>query len=707
MTTNEIKINDINYKNLFQKYSLFLITSNILDENIFSKSCIIDSIQLSKQQFSVLSVVYSKNKFCLAMLKKTSTCENSFINYVCSEFPQFDVNVISLADCENDFFRNKYFEKNNRLLFKLLINSINSFSDSYNNLTGNLYYKIPGQLIKSNNQIIGQRLLQIDITPDMHMALNIRTFRLYTKELKENKKHYTEFVIDPITNQLRRALKSDENIKERFIRKRFKKKAHIDAISIKSLKSFEKSKMGILTNFINDFKERFGNIIDFDFVEYPSQKYTFPKNIKTYELNNYKTIIQQQGIALVNLIPEALESEEIINKIAQTFDEDFEIHVELENEIQPNKFNIVLIYDNSHYTEDDDPYKNLHSNNLVQVITYDSLSKSIFIDEDDLEEESISYKAIVDKIIKELCIKRELKLNKVELVQIDKIIKEPWTFVSIYSEIDDDSNKRNIIFYRLKLYPDGTFELDNFTNSLTKDFEKLRLITLANIYFSDESSLESGEKLEGFFYKNILNIHTIIKTSLYTLPNFNNIKDVLIKTQKTNLIDIKILKKGIEEFTTETNNSLQWKDNVLSVINNSTEAIKNSDLNKAINVKSAIGCNFNRWFYEHYNILINPEFKNADFEQKFNWNNVLDIQLFNKDFQGIQNICYIAGKDRTGKTSFNKSLTNFNIVRRIYAETENQFSEILPFLKVSFIRPNSNTVLPFPFKYLREYTSSL
>ncbi|OQA46518.1 MAG: hypothetical protein BWY47_01707 [Bacteroidetes bacterium ADurb.Bin302] len=49
------------------------------------------------------------------------------------------------------------------------------------------------------------------------------------------------------------------------------------------------------------------------------------------------------------------------------------------------------------------------------------------------------------------------------------------------------------------------------------------------------------------------------------------------------------------------------------------------------------------------------------------------------------------------------SVHNACIVRKVIADGEIEFEKFLQLLAVDFVRNNQHTVLPFPFKYLREY----
>ena len=80
----------------------------------------------------------------------------------------------------------------------------------------------------------------------------------------------------------------------------------------------------------------------------------------------------------------------------------------------------------------------------------------------------------------------------------------------------------------------------------------------------------------------------------------------------------------------------------------------------------------------------------------------LDIKCFQKD--GFQ--YYYSGVSGYGLNSKIQCATN---IRRIipYKNSELFFDQLLPLMGVTFVRNGQLTVVPFPFKYLREYINSL
>ena len=94
--------------------------------------------------------------------------------------------------------------------------------------------------------------------------------------------------------------------------------------------------------------------------------------------------------------------------------------------------------------------------------------------------------------------------------------------------------------------------------------------------------------------------------------------------------------------------------------------------------------------------------KDQDFEDQYLLENILDIKYYQQpDYEDTPSFYYYVG---TKRASLQTSIHNACSVRKVVSETDDlEFSELLPLMAVEFVRNNQYTVLPFPFKYLREW----
>ena len=104
----------------------------------------------------------------------------------------------------------------------------------------------------------------------------------------------------------------------------------------------------------------------------------------------------------------------------------------------------------------------------------------------------------------------------------------------------------------------------------------------------------------------------------------------------------------------------------------------------------------NRFIFEESGVLIGNALKSARNKEAL-FGGVLGIRHFCKDDAQYYYSGYL------GK-SINRSFPHACRIRKVCSTGQTlQFQRYLPLLEVDFIRANGWTVIPFPFKYLREW----
>ena len=123
---------------------------------------------------------------------------------------------------------------------------------------------------------------------------------------------------------------------------------------------------------------------------------------------------------------------------------------------------------------------------------------------------------------------------------------------------------------------------------------------------------------------------------------------------------------------------------------------------------------------ENTGILVAKEIKSSVHEETYELENVTDIQTFpvNRKVYAedksvrkeVPSFSFIAGRKKLYATNGGMQLTLSVgcLIRSVIWEKECQYEEILPMHAVEFVRNDSYyTVLPFSFKYLREYAKMI
>lgn len=120
------------------------------------------------------------------------------------------------------------------------------------------------------------------------------------------------------------------------------------------------------------------------------------------------------------------------------------------------------------------------------------------------------------------------------------------------------------------------------------------------------------------------------------------------------------------------------------------------ELRHILNLKSNLGKQINRFIFEESGVLIGNALKSARNKEAL-FGGVLGIRHFCKDDAQYYYSGYL------GK-SINRSFPHACRIRKVCSTGQTlQFQRYLPLLEVDFIRANGWTVIPFPFKYLREW----
>ena len=135
---------------------------------------------------------------------------------------------------------------------------------------------------------------------------------------------------------------------------------------------------------------------------------------------------------------------------------------------------------------------------------------------------------------------------------------------------------------------------------------------------------------------------------------------------------------------------------VLNAINQHGMKVSRKELRHILNLKSNLGKQINRFIFEESGVLIGNALKSARNKEAL-FGGVLGIRHFCKDDAQYYYSGYL------GK-SINRSFPHACRIRKVCSTGQTlQFQRYLPLLEVDFIRANGWTVIPFPFKYLREW----
>lgn len=132
-----------------------------------------------------------------------------------------------------------------------------------------------------------------------------------------------------------------------------------------------------------------------------------------------------------------------------------------------------------------------------------------------------------------------------------------------------------------------------------------------------------------------------------------------------------------------------------------SDAFEIKAMKKILNMRTGIASKFNRFLHEKYGVWIDGELRKGEFEATYQIGNLLNIKYeYNeKDYlDGRTFVYYVGAKSKR------LAYPNACCMRKVISLGEElEYEEALPLMAVEFVRNSQYTVLPFPFKYLREY----
>lgn len=696
MLTNRINVT-YNMENIDADFDVFRVEKANKD---YYKYNILDS---AVYEFKAAAVQWTFGATALVLFRKGEVTEQQFKESIMKEYEDVKIQKIDLFDseqCSNCF----YFE--NRLLAQLLINSMRTPKHEafmYNNLTGKLFYHDPSW--KHKDKLTGKvnfiRFLEIVIDPGMYLNLEHKTFKRYDRESNGL------YVIDSKTGEFRKKLKTDTNVityKEGSLpHNHFR----VDNFDITDITHFRKSKMGVMEQFLRDVNDNLSKHISIDIVEREDAQQFDISNLEKKGISEleYGEMLQKKGVVIVDENDSEI-SKDIVAKLQEELEKYYHVKAAVGN-LSGDAYNIRIIHDGEYYAENEmhDPHSDNLKGYIVQHITEEA-------------EHFTNIKGSspdIKKIVQELIIKGDVRERMISIFDWKRLDSgKDWTFVlrkKIKTKFGENVEHMNFgnkkafnyyNYYRLKIDGNGKMEFDAFCDSNQSETEEWNKICYAYDFVEDKHHGVQNH-VEGLMYSNIDNIHAILLTREKTLPNISALMDTLIETDAKERVSKEILLKAINDFETEYIAAgeiiSEWK-NKLSV---ETEMITKKSIKKILNMKSGTASKFNRFLHQKYGIWIDGELRKGEFEYLYQIGNLLNIKYdYNENdyLDGRAFVYYVGAKGNNKKTKY----PNACCMRKVISLGETlEYEEALPLMTVEFVRNSQFTVLPFPFKYLREY----
>ena len=686
MLTNKINVT-YNMENIDADFDIFRVEKANKD---YYKYNILDS---AVYEFKAAAVQWTFGATALVLFRKGEVTEQQFKESIMKEYEDVKIQKIDLFDSEQC----KCFQYQKRLLAQLLINSMRTPKHDafrYSNLTGKLFYHNPAW--KYKDKYI--RFLEITIDPGMYLNLNHETFRSV-----ENESMGTH-IIDSKTGEFRKKLKSDTE--GATYKKGSLKHNHfrVDNFDMTDYAHFCKSKMGVMEQFLKDVKE---NLSKYIFIEFMEREDACEFDISNWEKAGisdfeYGDLLKTKGVVIVDEI-RTDKSKEIVKLLSMELLEYYGVEASI-GDLTFEAYNIRIIHDEDYYIDNElpDPHNNIKGY-IVQHMT----------EEAEHFTESSGSSPAVRKIVQELIIKGDVKEKLISIYDWKRLDSgKSWTFVireSRKTEFGENTKHVNFAnievknyfnYYRLKIDCDGKMDFDSFCdvdNVASEEWEKI----CCAYDLIESKQFRVKNKINGLLYSDIDNIHAIIETREKTIPNITALMNMLRETDAKQKVQKDVLIQAINEFEHAYQDCCEnvqlWK----SKLSEKEEMITKKELKKVLNMRTNAASLFNRFLHEKYGIWIYGEWRKEEFDAIYQIGNLLNIkyEYNNNDYDDGHTFVYYVGAK-----SKRISYPNACCMRKVVSLGDKlEYEELLPLMAVEFVRNSQYTVIPFPFKYLREY----
>lgn len=671
--TNKFKSELKDVEKYYDIFGLKKKFSNCKTENEYGKF-IKRANTLSKEHEEKLLSLVIRNNTLYLLFKKDEVSKKSLEEYI--------------LDYEIEHFPNmKYTHK-----LELIINSLNKYKyPNKSNIIGKVYRLSRSSIYLEFNFYNNLIIEKVSTFTKIRNKKDVEYYRKHNRTLYKivgDTIVYEPYNVDEYKNIY---------LDKKIYGGSSKQKNNVPFFSIRSFENFQSSKIGVLTDLLLDIKE------------YLSHCLTITPIFKEYnEINWIKTKSMHENlICTLNQISfniiDTTNTKDISQNLKQLLVHAFKKNningnnIIISNTINKNAINLNIIYSIDYYTENNINDAYIYSMKVaVQNIYVESIEKEWKNKKESISQDKLYYSNIANKLLIEGLMKYEI-VNHISLLEKCYNISIPnWKFLYRYSY---NKNKKEKIqkYFQLQI-KEGSLDIQELSISNSEIFFRdssynYAIINekgnLMEIYDTKESPIPDYQ----FIYKRFQdceNVDFIDKSELLQYIDLFEKEQIhnILETQIDSFMEKSLLFKNSIKNLQEKRPS---RDTVLKCIPKDKKGYKYFG-------------EFIEYFYKKKGIRLSPLLKKSkDVKSYIAGMYKINYQSFyNSD--GTPMIKYVVGKIKDSK--FNQSIATSMLFKVIKNCDEENFKKYATMLAVDFIRINQYTVIPYPFKYLREYACS-
>jgi hypothetical protein len=657
--------------------------------------------QLIGNEYNACAVMFQYGKYAYAMFRRPIETYELLSKIRCNQDFAHDAVIEVPAKATRDEATDCICEA---WLAQILLNSLSSSRSRFSkfhfcNLTGSLLL-IPDYSGKQRDFIDAAK---VSVSSDYLMEVKIIRHRKKISVLSElknagdSRKNELRKALDgpcyqihESTGRFRRVLPRDEKIDSKLSYVPcgvFRQKASIPFLEFGSYNKFVTSRAGILHTFLKDIKSYLSKYMQ---VESISREFNHCLDLTGTIMKKPHQLLSKLDNIPMRIV-DCIGNEESA-ELTRTLKKGLAPYVSDQKQITIGKkdkvhtLNFRIIHDAAYYEDNGlkDEYLPSTDDYHRQHLTFEDSNLDI-------------HEAMVKTLIKEQLIKRDIAQGQLSIFDWCKIdATKVWTFAAC------DKKANRFVFMDIK--PDGSFDFRELDGTDIFDLREYQQY-IDYLESAKKDEWKSGLTIEGLVASEDGDINLIFRTNEITLPQLEEIEAIIREVDKELPLGKRTgfeLAKLVDTFANRqesTSDKLNSFSKDLKKFGN--DEMQKNQFRKLLNEQ--LGKNTKLATSLRDYLLFDHAIRLSFPKQRERLETLFDATLNIKYFGETEREAFYCVGDRRENIQF--SFKDACHLRKIIAVNGSKliFKKLLPTMNVDFVRTGQSTVIPFPFKYLREY----
>jgi hypothetical protein len=613
--------------------------------------------------------------------------------------------VSQKIDCTIDLVERPQHIRQKHKLFQLFLNAAPNSDHHryrYHNVTGRLFITSADSDF-TNKPDQSRIAMEVEVKPDFTIQLHTRTFTSLNRHEdlaldkycrpseKERKKLWSkeQFLFDPATDRFKRynePLDGEVPLKDRYVNRRPKcarlikgknKKNRIDFFSLNP-KKYGTTKIALFNELYFDaFLPKFRGYFDVQQVCRPE---TAVESVHFEKSATDRTgMLRNEPVRLINNTIDAKAEQQFKAALR----EHFGLSARSTRHADPRAINFVMNNDIEHYQrhkEEKDRYEQFKG-------TPECATQQFTLQEFKGAENS---QAFIAKLVTELHLKYDIARSQMTVFDWGRLqASGTWSFV-----LKEEEDKQEPVFHFLSIHPDGQMKFSSLTRDLFTEGFHSKLTAIFDRH------PRGGQPIEGVILDEGGNLNVIQKTDLRAFPNLDGIHKEVMAGIKIEGVNVPV--EDVKSFTAQYLNA-NGSESALPDLQQYLAGIQTgqtvalTELKQSIRGKSKAKIGYAKAFHQEFGYWLKHPFKSKEATDRYS-KALVDLHTYEEG-----GALYYWANTRMNETK--GQFSNGNVVRKLKPVDNSRLLSdfLLETLAVNFVRINAPTVLPFPFKLLREY----